>query len=68
VRIHSHRLWQLNKLCNISKHMRLPVHGSKGTMIWPNLALPLVSFDDEGTMRIPLARKNEVSLDPNVTF
>lgn len=68
LRIRSHWLWQLDKLCNISKHMRLPVHGSTGMVTWPNLGPPLVSFDDDAVMRLPLSRKNEVSTDPNVTF
>jgi hypothetical protein len=67
-RIRSHLLWKLDKLCNIDKHMRIPVHGTTGVILWKGVVGRDVLFDDEGVVRVPIARKNEVALDPNVTF
>lgn len=37
-----HLLWRLNKLCNIDKHTRIPVHGLTGIVKWDTfIPLPL---------------------------
>jgi hypothetical protein len=67
--IQSHQLWRLNKMCNIDKHMRIPVHGSTGVVTLP---IPIVAngfrFDDDLVMNIPLGLKGEMALDPPVSF
>jgi hypothetical protein len=67
--IPTHQLWRLNKMCNIDKHMRIPVHGSTGTVTLP---VPIVAngfrFDDDLVMNIPIGLKGEMALDPPVSF
>ena len=70
--IHEHLLWRLNKLCNIDKHIRIPVHGSTGMIVWDTFVpfgsgdFKLIEFDDNAEMRVPLARKGEMALNPRV--
>jgi hypothetical protein len=64
--VHEHLLWRLNKLCNIDKHMRIPVHGVTGIVRWETFVpfsaktATLSEFDNEGVLKIPLAMKNQV--------
>lgn len=66
--IHSYHLWRLNKLCNIDKHMRIPVHGATGTVVWGRVTLDRVheGFDKNMEVKIPLNMKDEMALDPKV--
>ncbi len=66
--IRSHLLWRLNKLCNIDKHMRIPVHGMTGLVTLPPRILALGGFHNGTVMDIPLSMKSEMALDPPVTF
>jgi hypothetical protein len=68
----NHVLWKLNKMCNIDKHMRIPIHGHSG-QVWrpPSIAASGYGFQGLNNyfeMRIPLARKNEMALDPPITM
>jgi hypothetical protein len=70
--VHEHLLWRLNKLCNIDKHIRIPIHGITGMVKW-NTFIPfgakdikLTEFDDHAVMRIPLSRKGQMALNPRV--
>jgi hypothetical protein len=66
--VRGHLLWRLNKMCNIDKHSRIPVHGSTGTLILPRSII--VSMDRglnyAGVVNIPLSLKSEMALDPSV--
>ena len=62
-----HPLWPLNKLCNIDKHIRIPVHGLLGRVRWTNVPpYVLQGFDKDNRMDFPLALKNSVALNPSV--
>lgn len=67
--IQNHQLWRLNKMCNIDKHMRIPVHGSTGVVTLP---IPVVAsghrFDDDLILNLPVGLKSEMAVDPQVTF
>ena len=69
--IRSHLLWRLNKMCNIDKHMRIPVRGVTGTVKW-NTFVPFgdnvtfTEFDNNLEMRIPLALKSQMALNPRI--
>jgi hypothetical protein len=66
--IHGHLLWQLNKLCNVDKHMRIPVRGTVGMVRWDTPPMLLANgFDNNAEMRIPLAMKGKMALNPRVT-
>ena len=70
--VHENLLWRLNKLCNIDKHTRIPVHGVTGIVTWDTFVpfnaaqVCLAEFDGDGVMKIPLALKSEVALNPRV--
>jgi hypothetical protein len=66
--VHSHLLWRLNKMCNIDKHMRIPVYGSTGFVTLPPSILALGGFNNDFMMDIPLNLKSEMALDPKVTL
>ena len=63
-------LWRLNKLCNIDKHMRIPVHTTAVTFQFPANILRLGHFENDGVMNIPLSLKAELkrhmTLNPDV--
>jgi hypothetical protein len=67
--IRENLLWRLNKLCNIDKHTRIPVHGTTGLITWDTFVRYgerpiLTEFDDHAEMKIPLSLKGEVALNP----
>jgi hypothetical protein len=66
--IKSHLLWQLNKLCNIDKHRRIPTDATATTFNFPKFPRkfgPLVHVDHDKEMAvIPLALKSKMTLDP----
>jgi hypothetical protein len=71
--IREHLLWRLNKLCNIDKHTRIPVHGTTGVIVWDTIvpfSLPkefvFKEFDNDGVMTIPLSLKAQMALNPRV--
>jgi hypothetical protein len=65
--IEANLLWKLNKLCNIDKHRRIPVHSGIVDFMLPD-AIPrnLVTLDNDGVMSFPLAMKDQVKLYPTV--
>jgi hypothetical protein len=71
--IKSHLLWRLNRICNIDKHRRIPVHSAGVYFLLPPAARQSAEFfDDEGVMSIPLALKpsleGQMALDPSNPF
>jgi hypothetical protein len=70
--IRENLLWRLNKLCNIDKHTRIPVHGVTGIITWDTFVpsgpdkVSLAQFDDNAVMKIPLSLKAQVALNPRV--
>lgn len=68
--IKSHLLWQLNLLCNIDKHRRIPVHATITDFNFPSVPVRfrrLMTFDnDAGVATIPLSFKSYMTLDPTV--
>jgi hypothetical protein len=67
--IESNLLWRLNKLCNIDKHRRIPVHGSVVDFMLPDfIPKSMVTLDDDGVMSFPLHMKDQVKLHPDVAF
>jgi hypothetical protein len=71
--VREHLLWRLNKLCNIDKHTRIPIHGITGMVKWDTF-VPVVrpknfkvfEFDNDAVMKIPLSQKSEVALNPRI--
>lgn len=66
--IEEHLLWRLNKLCNIAKHRRLPVHGSVVDFKLPVSIPHSMVVCDSDTMSFPLHMKDAVRLHPDATF
>jgi hypothetical protein len=71
--VHENLLWRLNKLCNIDKHTRIPVHGFSGIVTWDTFvpsgmdkSLRLTEFGDDAIMEFPLSLKSEVALNPRI--
>jgi hypothetical protein len=72
--VKNHLLWRLNKLCNVDKHIRIPVHGVTGIVKWDTfIPLPLPPefpptqlFGDDHVMTIPLASKSQMALNPRI--
>jgi hypothetical protein len=71
--VKNHLLWRLNKLCNIDKHIRIPIHGVTGSVKWNTfvpIPLPpdfqLTTFGDDHVMKIPLAFKDQMALNPSI--
>lgn len=70
--VRGHLLWRLNKLCNIDKHMRIPVHGTTGIVQWDTFVpvgakdLTVTEFDNNAVMKIPLSRKGEMAFNPSI--
>ncbi|HET8891970.1 MAG TPA: hypothetical protein VFQ41_23940 [Candidatus Angelobacter sp.] len=74
--IKEHLLWQLNKLCNIDKHRRIPTDATIVDFQFPDFPKKFISrakFDpDSETVTMPLELKEYAKLNPtaylNVTF
>lgn len=67
--IEANLLWRLNKLCNIDKHRRIPIHGSVTEFRLPVGIKPI--FDpppNDNVMRFPLSMKSQVVLYDTVIF
>lgn len=68
----SHLLWRLNKMCNIDKHMRIPVHSSVVDFLLPASVVGSARFDNSGVMHIPLslepALKTYMEDNPGLSF
>jgi hypothetical protein len=62
--VESHLLWQLNKLCNIDKHMRIPVHGSTVDFKLPESIAGKRKIEPDGVMSFPLHLKSQLTLYP----
>lgn len=71
-----HLLWQLNKLCNIDKHRRIPTDATIIDFNFPNFPRQHIGgakFDpDTETVTVPLELKDYMKINPmanlNVTF
>jgi len=74
--IKEHLLWQLNKLCNIDKHRRIPTDATIIDFNFPDFPkkfIPVAKFDpDAEIITVPLELKDYMKLNPmanlNVTF
>jgi hypothetical protein len=70
--IRSHLLWRLNKLCNVDKHRRIPVHSDISYMHFPDLPKKfghLVEFDSENVVvSVPLELERYMRLEPDASF
>ena len=74
--IKEHLLWQLNKLCNIDKHRRIPTDATIIDFNFPDFPKKFISvakFDpDAEIITVPLELKDYMELNPmanlNVTF
>ncbi len=70
--LESNLLWRLNKICNIDKHMRIPVHGSVAGFQFPENIVGAARLDQNHVMHIPLALKPQLkrymTLNPRVPF
>src|ERR1035441_9125066 len=68
----AHLLWRLNRLCNIDKHRRIPIHGDQLNFRFPKISRAserLLSFDhDQNMVSGPLDLKSQMALDPDVSF
>jgi hypothetical protein len=65
----THALWRLNKLWNIDKHRHISGHGGASETFLhisvPGLRAQKEWFDGEDIVRLPLALKDKVTLDPS---
>jgi hypothetical protein len=67
--VEANLLWRLNKLCNIDKHRRIPIHGSFAEFKLPaSIPKSMVKLDPDGAMSFPLYMKDQVVLHPNAFF
>ena len=74
--IRSHHLWRLNRLCNIDKHRRIPVHSDVSYTHFPNFPRKFansiqVTSDESGNagvVSVPLHLERHMKLDPNASF
>jgi len=70
--VREHLLWRLNRLCNIDKHIRIPIHGATGLVKWSTFVpfgakdISLAEFDNNAVMKVPLSRKGQMALNPRV--
>ena len=68
----AHLLSRLNKLGNIDKHRRIPVHSQELMFRFPHPQKSLVSVlgidKDHQVITVPLEFKNQMTLDPEVAF
>ena len=63
-----HLLWRLNRLCNIDKHRRIPLHGSVVDFKLPASIPQSMVVCDSDTMSLPLQMKDAVRLHRDATF
>ena len=68
-----HLLSRLNKLCNIDKHRRIPVHGQELEFRFPfavpkSLASVMTLYPKEQLITVPLELKNQMTFSPEVSF
>jgi hypothetical protein len=65
--VRSHLLWQLNKLCNIDKHRRIPTHSDISTVHFPDFPRKhgsLIDFDNEArVISVPIHLKDKMRVD-----
>lgn len=68
----THLLWRLNRLCNIDKHRRVPVHSSQLVFQFPDFpksSTRFLEFDESQEMvSVPLNMKSQMGFDPDVSF
>lgn len=69
--IRSRLLWQLNAICNVDKHRRIPVNSCGITFRFPNVPASVaafVKFEQGDVVAVPLRFKSQMALDPVVTY
>jgi hypothetical protein len=64
-----HPLWQLNKLCNLDKHARIPIHSRGLNVFYPAvLGVSVDHFDQEDAIEVSVPEEYESSLDLKPTL
>ncbi len=67
-----HLLARLNKLCNIDKHRRIPVHGQELIFHFPSAPRSLVKVmkldSSSQLVSVPLEFKDQMTFEPEVSF
>jgi hypothetical protein len=67
--IEGNLLWRLNRLCNIDKHRRIPLHGSVTEFKLPaSIPQEMVKLDPDGDISFPLHMKSQVIVHEMVFF
>jgi hypothetical protein len=68
----AHLLWRLNRLCNIDKHRRIPVHGDELIVNFPQMPKALSRFIEfnpkQRMVSVPLDLKSKMAFDPEASF
>lgn len=67
----THLLWRLNAMCNLDKHRRIPANGCEVMIHLPNArpgAVGMETLENGAVLSVPLARKRELDLYPEISF
>ena len=68
----AHLLWRLNRLCNIDKHRRIPVHRDELIVNFPQMPKALSRFIEfnpqQQVVSVPLDLKSKMAFDPEAFF
>jgi len=65
----THPLWQLNKLCNLDKHVRIPIHSTGFNVFVPNVpGVAIQNLDLEHALEVSVPEEYESALDLKPTF
>lgn len=63
-----HPLWQLNKLCNLDKHVMIPIHSRGINVFCPNVPGATVEhFDEQDALEVGVPEEHENVLDQKRT-
>jgi hypothetical protein len=69
--VKNHLLWKLNKLSNIDKHRRIPIHSDVSMAYFPDLPRKfgrLLKVDNEGTVSVPLNLESYMRIQKDASF
>jgi len=69
--VKNHLLWKLNKLCNIDKHRRIPIHSDVSMAYFPDFPRKfgrLLKIDNEGTVSVPLHLESYMRIQKDASF
>jgi hypothetical protein len=64
-------LWQLNAMCNLDKHRRIPVHGSQVALKLPTSpddSLRIEASENHAIFSVPLSEKHKLDFHREVSF